>query len=228
MFLGHASIVSWRQQIWVTGQLVSESTRTSVNSYLFSVNSYLLFGQLVPFKSILFSSWVLIFCVFLHESIWCGYSLELPPWSPSNEYFVTGEPNWYWLTVGQGLPSLQQVRVEGECCYFFCSFTFFHFPFPSLSLSLFSLFKGDDTKWPTRVHVSLNHNTINLMSTQKHIFVWRNQENVYLDIPFFCSYAEWLLKLDNMIRQPKFDKGTSWLRYELTKVRVDQKWVRVD
>ena len=35
--------------------------------------------------------------------------------------FVTGIPNWYWLTVGQGLLSLQQVRIEGECCYFFCS-----------------------------------------------------------------------------------------------------------
>ena len=51
--------------------------------------------------------------------------------------FVTGAPNWYWLTVGQGLLSLQQVRVE-ECCYFFCSFTFFHFPPSSLSLSFIS------------------------------------------------------------------------------------------
>ena len=30
--------------------------------------------------------------------------------------------NWYWLTVGQGLLSLQQVMVEEECLYFFCSF----------------------------------------------------------------------------------------------------------
>ena len=52
--------------------------------------------------------------------------------------FVTGAPNWYWLTVGQGLLSLQQVRVEGGCCYFFCSFTFFHFPFTSLVLSFIS------------------------------------------------------------------------------------------
>ena len=49
--------------------------------------------------------------------------------------FVTGAPNWYWPTVGQGLLSLQQVRVEGEC-YFFCSF--FHFPLSSLSISIIS------------------------------------------------------------------------------------------
>ena len=79
--------------------------------------------------------------------------------------FVTGAPNWYWLTVGQGLLSLQQVRVEEECCNFFYSFTFFHFLsllYPSLSsplvslLSLFSLSLGDDTKWPTRIDMSLN------------------------------------------------------------------------
>ena len=41
--------------------------------------------------------------------------------------------------------------------------------YPSLSsplLSLFSLSLGDDTKWPTRVDVSLNPNTINAFFTQ--------------------------------------------------------------
>ena len=48
--------------------------------------------------------------------------------------YVTGASNRYWLIFGQGLLSLQQVRVEGECLYFFCSFTFIHFPFsPVLS-----------------------------------------------------------------------------------------------
>ena len=50
--------------------------------------------------------------------------------------------NWYWLTVGQGLLSLQQVRVEGECFYFFCFFTFIHlssFPVPLFHL-LYYLF----------------------------------------------------------------------------------------
>ena len=51
---------------------------------------------------------------------------------------VIGTSNWYWLTVGQGLLSLQQVRVEGECLYFFCFFTFNPVPLSSLSLSLIS------------------------------------------------------------------------------------------
>ena len=42
--------------------------------------------------------------------------------------FVTVASNWYWLTIGQGLLSLQQVRVEGEWCCFFYSFTFTSFP----------------------------------------------------------------------------------------------------
>ena len=43
-------------------------------------------------------------------------------WASCNERcrvsYVTGASNWYWLTVGQGLLSLQQVRVDGECFYF--------------------------------------------------------------------------------------------------------------
>ena len=52
--------------------------------------------------------------------------------------FVTGPPNWYWLTVRQCLLSLQQVRAEGNCCRLFCYFAFFRFPFCSLSLSFIS------------------------------------------------------------------------------------------
>ena len=102
-----------------------------------------------------------VFCLFHHESICCGYSLELSQWSTSNEY-------------------------------------------------------------------------------SKHIFLWINQEKVYLDIPFIWSYAAWLLKIDNMcdwtqiLIKVRVDSGTSWprmgmswLRYKLTKVRVDQKpcWI---
>ena len=74
--------------------------------------------------------------------------------------YVTGASNWCWLTIGQGLVSLQQVRVEGECFYFFCFFTFIHFPLSLLSLSFVSstissisrlLSLGDDTKWPQRL-----------------------------------------------------------------------------
>ena len=50
---------------------------------------------------------------------------------------VTRASNWYWHIVGQGLLSLQQVGIEGECFYF-CFFTFIHFPLSSLSLSFIS------------------------------------------------------------------------------------------
>ena len=45
-------------------------------------------------------------------------------------FYVIGASNWYWPTVGQGLLSLSQVRVEGEC---FCFFTFFPVPLFSVS-----------------------------------------------------------------------------------------------
>ena len=50
--------------------------------------------------------------------------------------------NWYWLTVGQGLLSLQQVWVEGECLISSVSslsFIFLFLPCPSLSSSQLSL-----------------------------------------------------------------------------------------
>ena len=86
--------------------------------------------------------------------------------------YVTGASNWYWLTVGQGLLSFFFVAGKGRWGIFlFLLFLHFHscsfLPCPSLSslllslLSLFSLSLGDDTKWPTRVDVSLNPNTIN-------------------------------------------------------------------
>ena len=52
--------------------------------------------------------------------------------------FVTGVSISYWLTVGQGLLSLQQAKVEGESFYFFCSFTFIPVSLSSLSLYLIS------------------------------------------------------------------------------------------
>ena len=82
---------------------------------------------------------------------------------------VTGAYNWYWLTVGQGLLSLLQVRVAGKGrrgMFLFLLFLHYHscssfFPVPLSSLlSFFSLSLGDDTKWPTRADVSLNPNTI--------------------------------------------------------------------
>ena len=48
-------------------------------------------------------------------------------------FCVTGASNRDWPRVGQGLLSFQQVRVEGECFYFFC-FSFIHFPLSPLFL----------------------------------------------------------------------------------------------
>ena len=45
---------------------------------------------------------------------------------------VTAASIWYWLIVGQGLLSLQQVRRN---FFFFCFFTFIHFPFLPFPLS---------------------------------------------------------------------------------------------
>ena len=43
------------------------------------------------------------------------------------------------LQLGKAcLLSLQQVRVEGDCFYFFCFFNFIHFPLSPLSLSFIS------------------------------------------------------------------------------------------
>ena len=88
---------------------------------------------------------------------------------------VTGASNWYWLTDGQGLLSLQQVTVEGGLFLFLCFFTVIHFhfsPVPSLSspllslLSLFSLSLRDDTKWHTKVGVSLNPQSVKIGITE--------------------------------------------------------------
>ena len=81
-----------------------------------------------------------------------------------------GRPTDIGLQLGKTCYPCKQVRVEGECFISSVSSLSFLFPFlpcPSLPspllsiLSLFSLFLGDDTKWPTRVDVSLNPNSIN-------------------------------------------------------------------
>ena len=67
------------------------------------------------------------------------------------------------------------------------SFLFLFLPCPSLSslLSLFSLSLGDDTKWPTRVGVSLNPNTIN---QKQNNF---GGKSVLIVLPFLKWYLFW-------------------------------------
>ena len=63
--------------------------------------------------------------------------------------YITGASNWYWLAVGQGLLSLQQVRVGGECFYFFCFFTVIHFPFSSIPLFRLLYYLSSPFLWET-------------------------------------------------------------------------------
>ena len=94
----------------------------------------------------------------------------------------------------------------GERFYFFCFFTFIHFP-PS-TLSLFFIFSTLSSicllpfsrrphKITPRVEVSLNLNTINQSLSNKthtfsmcpqHIISRRVKTNVYLDTPRMSSY----------------------------------------
>ena len=79
-----------------------------------------------------------------------------------------GHPTDIGLQLAR-LATLMAGKGRGECFYFFCFFPFIPVPLSSLSptfisftvSSLFSLSLGDNTKWPTRVDVSLNRNTIN-------------------------------------------------------------------
>ena len=55
--------------------------------------------------------------------------------------YVTGASNWYWLTVGQGLLTLQQVRIEGNVFLFpVSSLSFIFLSLLSLSFILIDLF----------------------------------------------------------------------------------------
>ena len=91
-------------------------------------------------------------------------------WRRCRVSYVTGGSNWDWLTVGQGLLSLSQVRVEGGM-FLFLLFLHFHscpsfLPVPLFHLlyylfCLLSPFLWETTKWPTMVDVSLNPNSVN-------------------------------------------------------------------
>ena len=144
-------------------------------------------------------------------------------WQRCRVSCVTRTSNWYWLTVGQGLLSLQQVWVEGECLISSVSslsFIFLFLPCPSLSssqlslLSLFSLSLGDNTKWPTGVDVSLNPNTIN-QSIQK---------SVYCRDLFFVKIRQ----PDNFIRSSKrlkFTHGCFYISKRWEECAIEE-WLR--
>ena len=115
--------------------------------------------------------------------------------------FVTGASNWYWLTVGQVLLSLQQVGVEGEC-YLFFSLTFF-LPYPSHLLyylfSLFSPFLWETTQNdPIRVDMSFNPNAIKRLSK---LWVLRSEAtwcNIWSGSKLFATHGFYLKYWDTL------------------------------
>ena len=60
----------------------------------------------------------------------------------------------------------------------------------STLLSLFSLSLGDDTKWPKRVDVSLNPNTI------KSVKLWWNLQSQTRSLQYLCTYQVWWKSFD--------------------------------
>ena len=88
-------------------------------------------------------------------------------------------------------------KGRGVMFYFFCFFTFIPVPLSSLSLSfissaiyllsLFSLSLGDDTKWPTRVDLSLNLNSIN--QKKKSLFASCLTFYMELQVYFFLHHV---------------------------------------
>ena len=110
-------------ELWSMILLLNQSTDTSINL----IYMYITYDYYDPLAR-------MIIMIHLHTQVFGGGRVV----RRCRVSYVTGASNWYWLTVGQGLLSLQQVRVEGECFYFFCFFTFIPVPLSSLFLSFIS------------------------------------------------------------------------------------------
>ena len=109
---------------------------------------------------------VLLFYLFLHEKKKWGWSGGAKVLCILHHRGVQLILTYSWarpavLVVGKGRGGMFFISSVSSL-----SFLFLFLPCPSLSspllslLSLFSLSLGDDTKWPSRVDVSLNPNTI--------------------------------------------------------------------
>ena len=105
---------------------------------------------------------------------------------------------WYWLTVGQGLLSLKQESVEGECFYFFCFFTFTPVPLSSLSLSFISSTISSISFLP--------------FSGRRHKMIhkgWR------VNIPQRSQLHYWLSKMGTVQIQSRIRKCAVWIEFSL-------------
>ena len=97
------------------------------------------------------------------------------------------------LAYSWARPAILVAGKGREVMFLFLLFLHFHscssfFPVPLFHLfcylfCLFSLSLGDDTKWPTRVDVSLNHNSIN----QTLLLYWKT--GVYTGIHYFSNFC---------------------------------------
>ena len=99
------------------------------------------------------------------------------------------------LVVGKGRGGMMLFLLFPHfhsCASFFLSLSFIS----SISLlSLFSLSLGDDTKWPTRVDVSLNLNSINHISN-KYLRLYIHIAWSYLYTFIVCRDEDWLSRCD--------------------------------
>ena len=115
--------------------------------------------------------------------------------------------NWQWSGVARVSCILHHIwarpailivagKGRGGMFSFFCFFIFIPVPLSSLSLktltspllsllSLFSLSLGDDTKWPTRVDMPLNSNTIEI-----------HQQSQTRSPQYQCTYQVWWKSVD--------------------------------
>ena len=106
-------------------------------------------------------------------------------WCEGVMYLMSGRLTDIGLQLGKACYPCSRYGLRGNVfisSVSSLSFLFLFLPCPSLSslllslLSLFSFSLGDDTKWPTRVDMSLNPNTIKkkkiLVSNRIYFPVW--------------------------------------------------------
>ena len=70
------------------------------------VHTLLISMSIVSYKAFFFYQKALIFFLFLHENLCCGYSLEVPHWGTSNEYpqhrFSWRHKSIFWIPLLSG------------------------------------------------------------------------------------------------------------------------------
>ena len=110
--------------------------------------------------------------------------------------------------------SLQQVRVEGECFYFFCFFTFIHFPLSPLSFSFISSTISSISLLPFsgRWH-KMTHKVWHVIKPQHNqsvcVHVWSKYPSVIITLEFFC-YTFWTKFSEDLLCLLRQDVSSSY------------------